>query len=322
MTTTPPPAAGATPAPASSAAVWSALWVVYLIWGSTYLAIAIAIESMPPLLALGTRFLAAAALLALFLGVRRGPRVLVVPWPEVRGAAVVGVLLLGIGIGTLTLAERYVPTGVAALLVAVVPLWVVLLRAGTGDRPHLITWTGVVLGLAGVAVLVLPGEHVEAVGGATSAQRTLWSLLVLASSACWAIGSFLQPRIRTPRDPLVLTTYEMVAGGIALCLVGVLRGERLTDFADATVRSWSGWIYLVTFGSLLGFTAFVWLLSHAPLSLVTTYAYVNPVVAVALGFLVLAEPLTVGVVVGGAIVVAGVVLVVSGERVGGRQVRD
>jgi drug/metabolite transporter (DMT)-like permease len=301
-------------APASTAAVWSALWVVYLIWGSTYLAIAVAIESMPPLLALGTRFLAAAALLALFLAVRRGPRTLRVSWPELRGAAVIGVLLLGAGIGFLTLAERYVPTGVAALLVAVVPLWVVLLRAGTGDRPHLVTWLGVAVGLAGVAVLVLPGDHVESVGGASDVQRTVWSLLIMLGSACWAIGSFLQPRITTPRDQLVLTTYEMLTGGVVLCLVGLARGERLGDFADATARSWTGWAYLVTFGSLLGYTAFVWLLSHAPLSLVTTYAYVNPVVAVALGFLVLHEELTAGVLVGGAIVVAGVVLVVSGER--------
>jgi drug/metabolite transporter (DMT)-like permease len=301
---------------ASPAAVWSALWVVYLIWGSTYLGIAVAIESMPPLLALGTRFLAATALLALFLAVRRGPRTLLVPWAEVRGAALVGVLLLGCGIGFLTLAERYVPTGVAALLVAVVPLWVVLLRVGSGDRPHLVTWVGVAVGLVGVAVLVLPGDHVDAVGGASAAQRTVWSLLIMLGSACWAIGSFLQPRIRTPRDQLVLTTYEMLTGGLALCLVGLARGERFTDFAEATTRSWAGWAYLVTFGSLLGYTAFVWLLSHAPLSLVTTYAYVNPVVAVALGFLVLGEQLTAGVLIGGAIVVVGVVLVVSGERRG------
>ena len=299
---------------ASTAAVWSALWVVYLIWGSTYLAIAVAIESMPPLLALGTRFVAASALLALVLAVRRGPRSLVVPWPQLRGAALVGVLLLGAGIGFLTLAERYVPTGVAALLVAVVPLWVVLLRAATGDLPHLVTWIGVVLGLAGVAVLVLPGDHVDAVGGAGPGQRTVWSLLIMLGSACWALGSFLQPRIRTPRDQLVLTTYEMLAGGLVLCLAGFLRGERLADFAGATTRSWTGWVYLVTFGSLLGFTAFVWLVSHAPLSLVTTYAYVNPVVAVILGFLVLHEQLTPGVLLGGTIVVVGVVLVVSGER--------
>jgi drug/metabolite transporter (DMT)-like permease len=302
------------PVAASSAAVWSALWVVYLVWGSTYLAIAVVIESMPPLLSLGARFLLATALLALFLAVRRGPRSLVVPWAEIRGAAVVGVLLLVCGIGFLTLAERYVPTGVAALLVAVVPMWVVLLRVGSGDRPHRVTWVGVLVGLAGVAVLVLPGEHVASVGGATAAQRALWSGLIVLGSICWAVGSFLQPRLRTPRDQLVLTTYEMLAGGVVLCLLGLARGERLGDFAEATTRSWIGLAYLVTFGSLLAYTAFVWLVTHAPLSLVTTYAYVNPVVAVALGFLVLGEQLTPGILLGGAVVVVGVVLVVSGER--------
>lgn len=311
-----PPVDAAADAPpaASTATVWSALWIVYLVWGSTYLAIAVVIESMPPLIALGTRFLAATTLMALFLVVRRGPRSLVVPWREVRGASVVGVLLLVCGIGFLTLAERYVPTGVAALLVAVVPLWVVLLRVGTGDRPHGVTWAGVIVGLAGVAVLVLPGDQVASLGGATPQQRTLWSLLIMSGSVCWAVGSFLQPRLRTPRDQLVLTTYEMLAGGVVLVLLGLARGERIGDFAEATTRSWIGLAYLITFGSLLAYTAFVWLVSHAPLSLVTTYAYVNPVVAVALGFLVLHEELTLGVVVGGAIIVAGVVLVVSGER--------
>ena len=313
MTTAPVPVEVSVHGP-STTATWTAMWIVYIIWGSTYLAIAVAIESMPPLLALGTRFLAAAVLLAAFLAVRRGPRSLIVPWQELRGAAVVGALLLGAGVGFLTLAERYVPTGVAALVVAIVPLWVVLLRAGTGDRPHLVTWIGVAVGLAGVAVLVLPGDHVASVGGANDAQRTLWSLGIMLGSACWAFGSFLQPRIRTPRDQLVLSTYEMLTGGLVLCLVGILRGERITDFAEATTRSWSGWIYLVLMGSLVGYTAFVWLVTHVRLSLVTTYAYVNPVVAVALGYWFLDEPLTLGVLVGGAIVVTGVVLVVSGER--------
>jgi drug/metabolite transporter (DMT)-like permease len=294
--------------------VWSALWVVYLVWGSTYLGIAVSIETMPPLVALGTRFLAAAGLLAAFLAVRRGPRTLRVSWSELRGASVVGVLLLGAGIGILTLAERYVPTGVAALIVAVVPLWVVLLRSATGDRPPVVTWIGVAVGLAGVALLVLPGDHVESVGGATPAQRALWSLAIVFGSACWALGSFLQPRLRTPRDPLVLTTYEMLAGGLVLTLLGLLRGERITDMGSASASSWWAWTYLVLIGSLVGYTAFVWLLGHTPLSLVTTYAYVNPVVAVALGWLVKSEPLTFGVLVGGAVVVAGVVLVVSGER--------
>jgi drug/metabolite transporter (DMT)-like permease len=300
--------------PASPVAVWSALWVVYLVWGSTYLAIAVAVESMPPLVSLGTRFLTACSVLGVVLVVRRGPRALAVPWPELRGAVVVGALLLGVGIGVLTLAEQHVPSGVAALIVAVMPLWVVILRAVTGDGPPLVTWLGVAIGIAGVVVLVSPGSSGDGSGG-----RTFWSLAMLVSTACWAFGSFLQPRIRTPRDPLLLSFYEMLTGGVALCSVGLLRGERLADMGSASTRSWWAWGYLVVVGSLVAYTAFVWLVGHAPLSLVSTYAYVNPVVAVLLGWWILHEPVTVGLLVGGAVVVVGVMLVVSAERMARRR---
>ncbi len=302
-------------APASTVAVWSAMWIVYVVWGSTYLAIAVAIESMPPLIALGTRFLTATAVLAGFLAVRRGPRSLVVRWRELRAAMVVGALLLGVGMGVLTLAERYVPSGVAALIVAVMPLWVVILRAVTGDRPPLVTWLGVAIGIVGIAVLVAPGAHGS---GAGATQRTIWSLAMLVGTACWAYGSFLQPRISVPRDPLVLSLYEMLTGGVILTTVGLLRGEHLQDMAGASARSWWGWAYLVVVGSLVAYTAYVWVVGHAPLSLVATYAYVNPVVAVLLGWWILGEPLTVGLLVGGAIVVVGVMLVVSAERLARR----
>ncbi len=302
-------------APASSVAVWSALWVVYVVWGSTYLAIAVAVETMPPLTALGTRFLAACAVLGLALVLRRGPRALAVPWQELRGAVVVGALLLGVGMGVLSLAEQHVPSGVAALIVAIMPLWVVILRAVTGDRPPLVTWLGVAVGIAGVVVLVGPGSA----GGDAAAQRTFWSVAMLGSTACWAFGSFLQPRIRTPRDPLLMSFYEMLTGGLALTAVGLLRGEHVTDMAHATARSWWGWAYLVVVGSLVAYTAFVWLVGHAPLSLVSTYAYVNPVVAVLLGWWILGEPLTLGLLVGGAVVVVGVMLVVSAERMARRR---
>jgi len=263
---------------------------------------------------MGTRFITATALLAAFLAVRKGPGSLRVPWQEFRGAAIVGSLLLGVGIGMVALAERYVPSGVAALIVAIMPVWVVLLRRATGDHPARVTWIGVAVGLVGMAVLVLPGAHVAPANGATEAQRALWSLLMPIGTMAWAYGSFLQPRIRTPRDPLVLTAYEMLVGGSLLCVVGLLRGERLSEMTDATARSWIGWGYLVVIGSLFAYTTFVWLVGHAPLSLIATYAYVNPVVAVLLGAWIKAEPITLGVMVGGSIIVAGVALVVSGER--------
>jgi drug/metabolite transporter (DMT)-like permease len=303
-------------APASSVAVWSALSIVYVVWGSTYLAIAVAIETMPPLTALGTRFLAACSVLGVALVLRRGPRALAVPWQELRGAIVVGALLLGVGMGVLTLAEQHVPSGVAALIVAIMPLWVVILRAVTGDRPPLVTWLGVAVGLAGVVVLVAPGAS----GGSdAAAQRLFWSVAMLGSTACWAFGSFLQPKIRTPRDPLLMSFYEMVTGGVALTTVGLLRGEHVTDMAHASARSWWGWGYLVVVGSLFAYTAYVWLVGHAPLSLVSTYAYVNPVVAVLLGWWILGEPLSLSLLIGGAVVVVGVMLVVSAERIARRR---
>jgi drug/metabolite transporter (DMT)-like permease len=302
------------PSAASPGRIWAALVVVYIVWGSTYLGIKLATESMPAQLALGSRFLVAASVLALVVRLRRGPGSLRVTRRELGGAALVGVMLLGVGMSTVGLGQDYVPTGVAALLVAVTPVWIVLLRAGSGDRPRLVTWLGVGVGLVGVALLVLPGSDVAEVGDATPQQRALWSLLIVLGSASWATGSFLQQRIPTPKDALVMSTYEMVAGGLALIAVGTVRGESWADVLDATAVSWAGWLYLVVFGSLLAFSAFVWLIDHAPISFVSTYAYVNPVVAVILGTLVLGEALTSGVVVGGLVIVAGVALVVSGER--------
>jgi drug/metabolite transporter (DMT)-like permease len=178
-----------------------------------------------------------------------------------------------------------------------------------------LTWIGVAVGLAGVAVLVRPGGS-ESVGGSDTATRTLWSLAIVGGTMCWALGSFLAPRIPTPRNPFVLSTYEMLIGGAFLVLLGLLRGERL-DAAAVSHSAASGWVafgYLFLIGSVLAFTCYVWVLDHAPLSLVMTYAYVNPVVAVALGALLLHEPLTPSIVVGGAIVVVGVLLVVTAER--------
>jgi drug/metabolite transporter (DMT)-like permease len=252
--------------------------------------------------------------MATFVVIRHGWSALHVSGRQVAGAMLVGVMLLGIANGNLAIAEAYVPSGVCALLVAVNPLWIVMLRAVTGDRPKRVTLLGVFIGLVGVAVLVLPGDHVASVGGATPLQRTFWSLVIVAGSFVWALGSFIQQRIDVPKNPLVLTTYEMWAGGIFLSIFGMVRGESFTQFADATMRSWLGWLYLVTFGSLIAFTAFVWLVGHAPLSLISTYAYVNPVVAVILGRLFNAEAFTSGVLIGGSIIVSGVILVVSGER--------
>jgi len=290
----------------TAGAVWLALGVVYVAWGSTYLGIRVVVQDMPPLMSAGARFLTAAAVMATILSLRSGPRVLRVRPRELRGAAIVGVLLLTCGNGGVTLGERFVPSGLAALLVAMVPVWLIVLRFVAGERPRLLTWTGVLVGFAGLGLLVLPG------GGAGG--TTTGIAIIVGASLCWAVGSFLSPRMPMPADPFVATVWEMLAAAIALLVLGASRGERPGDFADASAESWIALGYLVVFGSLLAYTAYVWLLQHAPLSLVSTYAYVNPVVAVLLGALILAEPLTAAILAGGAIVVVGVALVVRAER--------
>lgn len=293
-------------------AVWAALGTVYLVWGSTYLAIRVVVDSAPPLLAMGARFLLAGVLLATFLTLRRGARALRVSRAELRGAALVGLLLLLGGNGGVAVAEQTVPSGVAALLIAATPLWLVVLRRVARDRVARLTLVGTLVGFAGIAVLVLPGG-LEAPDG--SPVRT-WGLLVLVVAACsWAVGSFASSRVPMPRDAFVATTWEMLAGGAGLVLSGAATGEMADlDLGAVSGAAWAWLVYLVLVGSLVAFSAYVWLLANAPISLTATYAYVNPVVAVVLGALVLDEPVTAAVVAGGAVVVAGVGLVVSSER--------
>jgi drug/metabolite transporter (DMT)-like permease len=293
--------------------VWAGLAIVYVVWGSTYLAIRVTVETLPPLLSAAARFAAAAAVLGLVIAWRKGPRALRVTWRQAGAAVLVRVLLLAGGNGLVVLAESgpagvAVPSGVAALLVATVPLLVVLLRTGTGDRPRAATVAGVLVGFAGLSLLLAP----TGLGGA---PPVLGALTVLVAAVCWSVGSFLSGRAGLPGDPFVATVYEMFGGSVVLAGLGAARGEVADlDLAAASGRSWAALGYLAVAGSLIAFTAYVWLLHHAPLSLVATYAYVNPVVAVALGALLLGEPVTGRILLGGAVIVAGVALVVSIER--------
>jgi len=292
---------------ASPVAIWSALGAVYLIWGSTYLAIAIAVQTLPPLLSAGLRFCLAGLILLSVIAVRRGLRV---GREQLLGAAIVGLLLLVGGNGFVVLAERTVPSGLAALIIASVPLWIVVFRRVAGDRIHPSTFIGVAVGFAGVAFLVVPRGS----GGAADAN----GLLLLVATVSWALGTFLAPRLRMPGDALLSTGIQQLAGGVVLLVLGTVMGE-LGHFEPSTwsVNSLLALGYLVVFGSLVAFTAYSWLLQHAPVSLVSTYAYVNPVVAVFLGALILAEPVTPSIVIGAAIIVAAVAFIVTRE--GARQ---
>lgn len=291
---------------------WTALGTVYVVWGSTYLATAILAETIPPLIGVGARYLLAAAILAAFL-LLRNPGALRITAVELRTCAFVGVTMMGLCLGYLALALYYVPTGEAALLVCVMPIWVVLIRRITGDRPGWRTIVGVAVGFIGVVVMLLPGGG-AAVNG-SDGDLMWWSLGIILSSGVWAWVSWLTPRLPAPVSSSAAMTYQMLCGGGALVLVGALAGERV-DAAAVTSNSLWALAYLVVAGSLIAWTAFMWVLRNVPVSLGSTYAYVNPVVAVLLGVAFYGELVTADIVIGCTVVLGGVALVVSGESRG------
>jgi drug/metabolite transporter (DMT)-like permease len=283
--------------------VWTALWIVYVVWGSTYLAIRYMVQTLPPLFGAGVRFVLVGAILLPILAWRRGPGVLRPTKAELLSCGFVGLMLPGAN-AVISVAEQKVASGVAALLVASVPLWVVLLRRLFGEAVSGRSIGAVLVGFAGVALLAKP-----------QGQATVLALLSCVGGALmWAFGSFASPRISLPRDPFVSTAWQSLLGGLAALLAALVAGE----FGDIHPARWStdsilGLAYLVTFGSLLAFTAYAWLLQNAPVSKVSTYAYVNPVIAVFLGWLFLSEPISAITVVGAGIIVASVALVLRVE---------
>lgn len=300
--------------PAAPLLVALALGIVYLVWGSTYLAIRIVVRDLPPLSSAGWRFACGAALLAALLASVGGVRRLRATRRQLAGCALLGLLLPAGGNGLVTVGEhRGVPSGVAALLVATTPLWVIVYRAGSGDRPSHGTTLGVLLGFAGLVGLV----------GASGVQGDIpigASLIIVLAASFWSFGSWVMPSLPLPGDSFVVAVYEMAFGAVFLLMGGAVSGERMLPFA-APAHAWLAWAYLVVFGSVVAFTAYVWVLDVAPISLVATYAYVNPVVAVLLGWWVLAEPVTLPIRFGGAVVIVGVALVVASERQPRRPVR-
>jgi drug/metabolite transporter (DMT)-like permease len=268
-------------------------------------------RTIPPFLGSGLRYLAAGAALLVGLSVWRRalPRVSA---RELASLAVVSVLLLAAGNGGVTYAERHVPSGLAALLVASVPLWILVIRTLAGDRPRRATLAGLAIGFIGVTLLVSRG-------GAQQGVSVAQMLLVVGAAACWALGSWLSGRLPLPADVSAGTAIEMLIGGAVLALAGPLSGERLSALTEhASVDSLIAVAYLALFGSILAFTAYVWLLQHAPISQVSTYAYVNPVVAVTLGAVVLGENVTSVTLLGGAIIVLAVAVVIRSEAQRGR----
>jgi drug/metabolite transporter (DMT)-like permease len=279
-----------------------ALAAVYVVWGSTYLAIRYAVESLPPFSMAGVRFLLAGGLLYGWARLRGAARPQPVHW---RSAAIVGGLLLLGGNGIVVWAERFVDSGLTALLVSTTPLWMVVLywlfQGGTRPGPRLIA--GLVLGFAGVALLARPGSGQVAPFAA--------GMLVFAS-LCWASGSLYSRRAPLPSSPLLATGLEMLCGGALLMVAGLVAGEPWS-FEPSAVTAASFWsfLYLVFVGSLVGFTAYIWLLKAAPPALASTYAYVNPMVAVFLGWAFAGEPVTSQTLLSAAVIVAGVALITT-----------
>jgi drug/metabolite transporter (DMT)-like permease/GNAT superfamily N-acetyltransferase len=287
--------------------VWLALGSIYLIWGSTYLAIRVMVETVPPLLGAGFRFLIAGAIFYVFLAARRGLRAMRFTAPELLGAFAAGTLLCFGGNGLVTVAEQHVPSGIAATLIASVPLWIILFRRLASDPINRIALLGVLVGFAGVGVLMLPGERPAGLSIGPM-------LVVVAAAACWAIGSYYGRGWTLPRDTMLSTSLQMLTSGALMVVVGAGFGEfGDVDPGGFSAKSIAGFVWLVTAGSLVAYTAYTWLLKNAPISKVATYAYVNPVVAIFLGWILLDETITGTIIVGATLIVASVALVVSRE---------
>jgi drug/metabolite transporter (DMT)-like permease len=286
--------------------VWLALTVVYIAWGSTYVGIRIMDRTIPPLIGAGCRYLLAGIAMYVFLWVRRRTRPRVSP-REFGSVALAGVLLLVGGNGFVCLAERHVPAGLSALVVASVPLWLLVIRMITRDRPSGATLAGLGVGFLGVALLVLRG-------GAEQGVSVPELLIVVGASFSWALGSWVSGQLPMPSDAASGTALEMLIGGAVLMALGPVLGEHWSAVAlHASADSLLAVVYLALIGSVLAFTAYVWLLQNAPISQVSTYAYVNPIVAVVLGALLLGERVTATTVIGGATIVLAVVLVIRAE---------
>jgi drug/metabolite transporter (DMT)-like permease len=285
--------------------VIAAFAAVYVIWGSTYLFIRLAVDTMPPLLMAGVRFLLAGTILLAITGRMRGSARDPIGPRQWRACAITGVLLLMGGNGGVSYGELFVPSGVVALLVATVPLFIALFGAlFLGQRLRRVAMAGIAIGLLGTTVLVRPGA-----GGTGDPGHML---LVLASPLCWAIGSLYATRGPLPKRALVATGMEMLCGGAALTVAGLIAGEATAVHLERiSLTSWLSLLYLIVFGSLVAFSAYIWLLGKVPTTAVATYAYVNPLVAVLLGWAVLGERVTGQTLLAGALIVVAVALILS-----------
>jgi drug/metabolite transporter (DMT)-like permease len=284
--------------------VWIALLVVYVVWGSTYFGIKVAVDTIPPLLAAGSRFFVAALLLGSILAWRGTS--LRITRRELGASAVAGGLLLGLGVGLVHVAETRIDSSVAAMIAGTVPLQIIVLRLIAGENPARATRLSTLTGLIGLGLVVAPG-----LGAGSTA---LGLAVMISASMSWTLGSFLSKRLSLPGDPFVASVYEMAFGGSLLLLGAAAFGE-YGDLGSGTfaLDSVLAWAYLVVMGSLVGFSAYAWLLRAAPISLVVTHQYVNPLVAIALGMAFLGERPSPWTLAGAGLVIGAVYVAIRAE---------
>jgi drug/metabolite transporter (DMT)-like permease len=294
---------------ASRAQIIAAFASIYIIWGSTYLAIRYAVETIPPFVMGGTRFLVSGALLYIWSRYRGAPRPTRLHW---RNAVIAGGFLLLGGNGAVVWAEQFVPSGLTALLVSILPFWLVIIEwvRPPSKRPTGAVLVGLVLGFIGIIVLVGPGN----IGG-NGDVSLIGAVVLILGSLSWAIGSFWSRDAELPKSGLLTTGIEMLGGGVLLIIVGALSGELSHfDVHHISRASAVGLGYLITFGSLLGFTSYIWLLDKVSAAHLGTYAYVNPLVAVVLGWAIAGERLSIRTGVAAAIVICGVALITTARK--------
>ena len=285
--------------------IWICMLLVYVLWGSTYLSIRFAVETIPPFLMAATRFLSAGLILHVWRRLAGDPAPTRKQW---LSTGVIGLLLLVSGNGLLSWAEQNVPSGVAALLIGSVPLWMAAIEAVRpgGTRPNWLGILGLVVGFGGIALLIGP----DLIGGSKAELQPLGIVVLLLAAFSWSLGSIYSRHAEMPASALLTTSMEMLAGGAGLLLLGTLTGEwRRLVVSQVTLRSWLGLVYLVIFGSMVAYTAYTWLLRNAPLSLVSTYAYVNPLIAILLGSLLAGELLTARILAAAFVIVGSVVVI-------------
>jgi drug/metabolite transporter (DMT)-like permease len=292
--------------------LFAAFAALYLIWGSTYLGILFAIKSIPPLLMAGTRFFLAGIIMYLIALWQGAPRPSFAEW---RTALIVGACLLFFGNGGVTIAEQWVPSGLASLLVATVPIYIALLAwlTGAAPRPRPLVLLGLAGGFVGVGVLVGPALTAPPAGG--SQHAGLGMLILLFGSLMWSIGSLYSRRARNTASPFLSSAQTMLCGGGLMIIAGLLHGEaRDFHLSQMTELSLGAFAYLVLIGAVVGYTAYIWLLRHCDPSKVATYAYVNPVVAVLLGAFFAGETLALRTALAAAIIISSVAVVITAQQ--------